>query len=79
MEENRASEWETEGDEFLDNDDINSALECYNKALELDPVNDTVWIKKRTVFHENEMLSYAIKCFKKALEINPNSDLAKKN
>lgn len=49
------------------------SIECYDKALEIDPSNAAAWSNKARALDEMSMLPEALKCYKKALQLNPNS------
>ena len=48
------------------------ALECYNKAIELNPENATYWHMKGLSLNRLERYEEAIFCFDKTLALNPN-------
>jgi tetratricopeptide (TPR) repeat protein len=47
------------------------ALDCYNKALEINPRNAEVLYNKGIILYERNRHRDAIICFDEALEINP--------
>lgn len=49
------------------------SIECYDKALEIQPSNAAAWSNKARALDEMNMLPEALKCYKKALQLNPNS------
>jgi tetratricopeptide (TPR) repeat protein len=49
------------------------SLECYTKALDLDPANAEVWYKRGELLEIGfEKYNEAIKSYEKAMELNPN-------
>jgi Flp pilus assembly protein TadD len=54
----------------------NEAVECFNKALEIDPKNGMIWTNKGLAVHKLGKYNEAVECFNKALEINPKNALA---
>ena len=61
-----------QGQEYTDIEDYERAVECYKKAVEIDPKDDRVWYN--LVFTYDKLKNYekAIECCKKVVEINPN-------
>ncbi len=49
-------------------------VECFKKAIEIDPESFQVYNNLGTAFISLHKLAEVIECFKKALEINPKSD-----
>jgi tetratricopeptide (TPR) repeat protein len=47
------------------------ALDSYEKALEIDPLDTNSWFLKGTVFQNIERYEKAIECYEKLLEIDP--------
>jgi tetratricopeptide (TPR) repeat protein len=48
------------------------AIECFDKALEINPKDANVWYNKGVTLENLEKYEEAIKCFSAALEIKPN-------
>jgi tetratricopeptide (TPR) repeat protein len=46
-------------------------IECYDKALEIDPKDSDAWNNKGTALGKLGRYNEAIECFDKALEIDP--------
>ncbi|MFQ6072921.1 MAG: tetratricopeptide repeat protein [Methanosarcinales archaeon] len=55
------------------------AIECFDKALEIDPKYAYAWVDKGKALDNLGKYKNAIECFDKALEIDPNSDIVKNN
>ena len=49
------------------------AIECYDKALEINPQNADAYYKKGLSLSTIEKYAEAIECYDKALEINPQN------
>ncbi|HEX2408000.1 MAG TPA: tetratricopeptide repeat protein, partial [Nitrososphaeraceae archaeon] len=54
-------------------------IQCYDKALEIDPNNASTWNNKGLALSNLGKHDDAIQCFDKALEIDPNNDLFNEN
>ena len=52
-------------------EDYTSAIECYNKALTINPENTNVLTNKGAAFANSGDLESGMKCFNEALKINP--------
>jgi len=61
-----------EGDEHFLKDEYDKAIECYDKAIEVDPNIVDAWIKKGNALYTKENYDEAIKCYDRASLINPN-------
>lgn len=57
---------------------FDEALECYNKALELDPDNAKVLNNKGVLLRKMGETQEALKDIEKDLELNPDYENAKK-
>ena len=55
------------------------ALECFSKALELDPEDVFSWINKGSSLALLERFDEALECFDKAIELDPENELALKS
>ena len=51
---------------------FNEAIECYDKALKINPNNVKAWNNKAFALHNLNRLDEAIECYDKALKIDPN-------
>jgi len=45
-----ADYWFQKGNEFFDNGSVEIAIDCYNKSVELDSTNKSVWLNKGLAF-----------------------------
>ena len=75
----RKRAWYKKGYEFGEVGEYKKALECYDKALEMDPNFIMAWISKGNMFRELGKPEEAVECYDKALEINPHSSDALNN
>ena len=51
---------------------FNEAIECYDKALKINPNDFRSWNNKAFTLHQLNRSNEAIECYNKSLEINPN-------
>jgi tetratricopeptide (TPR) repeat protein len=49
----------------------NEAIQCYDKALEINPRDAKAWNNKGLAYADMNKYNEAIQCYDKALEINP--------
>ena len=54
-------------------DRFDEAVECYDKALSLEPDNEIFLSNKGVAFMELNQFEDAVRCFRKALIINPKN------
>lgn len=59
------------GTRLLEDGKYDEALECFDKALSLDPKNTHAWNQKGVALRSLGRYDEAIECFNKALEIVP--------
>ena len=67
------------GNEYFYKKKYNEAIQCYDKALEIDVNNANAWNNKGLSLYYIGEYEEAIQCYDKALEIAPNNDLYTKN
>lgn len=65
--------WNKKGLKLRKTGKLAESIDCYDKAIELDPRNPQAWSNKARALDEQNNLKDALICYKKALEINPNS------
>jgi tetratricopeptide (TPR) repeat protein len=70
-----AKDWFSKGLEFQESGKLEEAIECYDKALEINPLYEGAWGNKGTCLDSMGRYSNALKCYDKVLEINPKSHL----
>ncbi|HMB44614.1 MAG TPA: tetratricopeptide repeat protein, partial [Candidatus Methanoperedens sp.] len=78
-ENNREIEWYKKGVEFNNIGKYNDAIECYKKALEINPKNEKTWNNIGSVYFKLKMYLEALKSYEKAIEIRPSNDMISKN
>jgi len=78
-EKNEAMEWCDKGKTFYEQGKYSEAIECYDKALALDPNLASAWSYKGVALANQGKYSEAIECYDKAIAINPNEALAWNN
>jgi tetratricopeptide (TPR) repeat protein len=61
-----------EGDEHFLKDEYDKAIECYDRAIEVDPYLVDAWHKKGNALYNKENYDEAIECYDRASLINPN-------
>ena len=66
-----AKEWIEKGYVLNDQGKYLEAIECFNKALEIDPEYAEAWNNKGISLRKLGRYEEAIECYDKALEINP--------
>jgi len=66
-------DWLRKGDSFERKEEYDKAIECYDKALEIDPANANAWGAKGWALYELGKSDEAIKCYDKAIEIKPKA------
>jgi tetratricopeptide (TPR) repeat protein len=65
-------EYLLKGNEYYYRKEYNNAIQCYDKALEIEPNDSKAWNNKGTALGQLGNYEEAIKCFDKALEMEPN-------
>ena len=81
-----AAQWIDKGDEQRYKKNYDNAIECYNKALGVDPNNGSAWNGLGLVYREQknsdksrEAFLKAMDLYNKAVELNPTSSVAWNN
>jgi len=64
--------WNIEGVEFLRQRKISEAIECFDKAIEINPFFELPWGNKARGFFDLEKYDEALDCLNKALELHPS-------
>jgi len=64
-------EWNSKAMGLLLENKLEEALECYNKALEIDPNDLFTLVGKGRVLNELKKYEEAIKCYDKLIELQP--------
>jgi len=68
---NTADGWIEKGNELFINGSYEEALEAYDEAIEIDPVNGSLW--KGKIFIELGRFEDALECFNRSIEADPQS------
>ena len=66
-------DWHKKGCDYLEKKELEKALNCFNKALELNPEYSYAWHKKGLIFEKQKNYLDAIKCYDRALESDPSN------
>lgn len=61
----------TQGAKFHKNKEYKHALEFYDKAIEVEPLDARAWLNKGTLFTETKNYNEALRCLDKTIEIAP--------
>jgi tetratricopeptide (TPR) repeat protein len=70
--ETTAAEWNDKGIKFSQNNQQEKEMECYNKAIELDPNFSVAYHNRAQVYNALEQYEKAIEDYNKAIELDPN-------
>lgn len=66
--------WILKGEILIELDDEKGAMECYSKALEINPSNEKLWTRKASLCWYDDDYICEIESYKKAIELNPTND-----
>jgi len=66
-----AEAWYNKGIILDDLDRLQEAIDCYDRALEINPMDASIWYKKGAALNKLGEYQDAIGCYDRALEINP--------
>ena len=61
------------------NNKINSAIECYNTFIQLEPSSSNAHNNLGSAYKSKNNLYEAQKCYERAIQLNPNNVLALTN
>jgi tetratricopeptide (TPR) repeat protein len=59
--------------------ELDEAIKCYDRAIQIDPTNLEAYIEKGNVFLNQKKLDQAANIYKKCLDIKPDFDIALSN
>ena len=59
--------------------DYNKEIECYRKAIELDPKDASPWNNMGIAYYHLGNYPKAVECFQKAVELEPRNELFQRN
>jgi Flp pilus assembly protein TadD, contains TPR repeats len=74
--ENTPFEWLQKGWEFRNKQEYDKAIECYDKAIELNPEDEGAWLWKGNVLGKLQNYEESLACYDKILELNPKNEYA---
>jgi tetratricopeptide (TPR) repeat protein len=66
--------WNRKGNALLELERFDEALECYRRAIEMEPENDVYWTNMGVALLELERFDEALEAFNRALMINPKNE-----
>jgi len=64
--------WNLEGTKYVKEGKVNNALECFNKAIELNPFFELPWFNKASLLFRHKDYELSLECVNKALELHPS-------
>ena len=62
-----------EGEDFVAARNMEAAITCFDRAIQLDPANDYAWGGKALALDYLKRYKDALECYDKAIEHNPNN------
>ena len=68
-----AEYWNKKGDVLFKLYSHDEALQCFDKAIQLEPNNAEYWNKKGNALHNLYRYEEALQCFDKAIQLEPNN------
>ena len=68
--------WYNKGEGLFNSKSYNEAIEAYNKSIELDPKNDTIWLRKSIALQAMGNTREFVKTIDKAIGLNQSNGLA---
>jgi tetratricopeptide (TPR) repeat protein len=67
-----AQDWTNKGVDLYNQGKYDEAIQAYNKAIEIDPLDEVAWSNKGNALDDLGKHDEAIEAYDKAIEINPN-------
>ena len=64
--------WNLEGVEYSEQGNVEKAIECFDKAIEINPSFELPWVNKAKILFKLRKYDEALNCVNKALELHPN-------
>jgi len=58
---------------FHEKDDFRNAIDCFTKAIQVDPQYSMAWLNLGNVYSDLKRREKAIECYEKAIKFDPNS------
>jgi tetratricopeptide (TPR) repeat protein len=74
-----ASTWLDKGYSLSEKGKYFESIECFDKAIEIDPTNAAIWFQKGYSLAKIGKYREAIECFDKAIEIDPTNAVIWRN
>jgi len=68
-----AEEWCKKGSYASESGDVDEAIICYKKTIEIDPDNAAAHVKLGSAYYRKEMFDEAITEFKQAVALDPDN------
>ena len=69
----KAEDWKNDGDIFLNKRQYEKALDCYDKAIQLDSNDETAWNSKGIALRNLRRFEEANECYDRAINLNSNN------
>ena len=69
-------EWIKNGWAFDDKQEYDKAIECYDKAIELNPEYEYAWLSKGNVLRKLQNYEESLACYDRAIELNSKNEYA---
>ncbi len=66
--------WANKGNELVENGRYAEAIQCYDKALEINPKLADIWNNKGLAHARTGVYAVAIQCYDKAIELKPDDE-----
>jgi tetratricopeptide (TPR) repeat protein len=64
------------GQSMLNLDDAQSAVDCFDQALRVDPRNAEAWVRKGTALEKLQQLDEAVECYDRAIATDDSMTIA---
>ena len=71
--------WIQLGHQFFDMNRVSDAIQAYEKALAIDPVNADVWTDLGVMYRRNGDPKKAVEAFDQAMKIDPRHEISRMN
>jgi len=71
--------WIQLGHQYFDLEQVDDAIEAYEKALAIDPENANVWTDLGVMYRRNDKPEKAVEAFDQAIQIDPKHEISRFN